>query len=212
MINRLSTPTAKTRKGTTSMIMSVAVTLARFRKQMEPTTASNTISTPRNPMVNFTSIWRGRGPGVKREGWKESGASEERWTEEGEEGRKSKEERYSGKKGMGNGDRVVSSYLEMAHQQSGKFPYMSQEESDVSKHEKVAQQDGVNIRLALPGELIFNGPLQGVGGGGGGAWDEGRGVRWGRIFLQPCVSLDGAPCLNKPKPIKASLEISTNME
>ena len=56
MMKRLSTPTASTRKGTTSMMMRVAVILARLRKQMEPITANRTTSTPTNPTESFMSI------------------------------------------------------------------------------------------------------------------------------------------------------------
>lgn len=66
MMNKLSTPTAKTRKGTTSMMMSVTVTLTRLRKQMEPTTANSTIRTPIKPIDSFRSTYTERG-GQERE-------------------------------------------------------------------------------------------------------------------------------------------------
>ena len=64
MMKRLSTPTASTRKGTTSMMMSVASILTRLRRQMDPITAIRTISTPSSPITIFKSTWGGREGGT----------------------------------------------------------------------------------------------------------------------------------------------------
>ena len=55
-MNRLSTPTAKTRNGTTSRIINDASTFKKLMNPNEAPTAINTINTPKKPRHTFRSI------------------------------------------------------------------------------------------------------------------------------------------------------------
>jgi hypothetical protein len=54
----LSTPTASTRNGTTSMMINVAGLLAKLKIPKEQRTEPSTIMMPPNARLNLESIWK----------------------------------------------------------------------------------------------------------------------------------------------------------